>query len=298
MVLSEAQYGSSQKIRYFNFDYNVELSGNEENLMLTGQDDTQIQKEGQAFYGIKSVSDDGLSLQKAELSVKEDTREDKCGIGENGLPNYGIIVLPGVGEEELLLSSDQPGSGEYDYYIKEYYKKGEDGIYTPYSDTVTVYRAKKTGDRIKKVNEETDPSIVVVIRPILPSAALKNKSFTSDYYNGASYREFQQSDGLFEKTDSSGKILYPQNGTVKYRFWKYKMDSSYEDSGWAYSYYYLGSIKRWKDQSWESTEPVTYSTSRTPYGISGTLDLRDQKERNHVLQATDWGSYIPFTAQI
>ena len=129
------------------------------------------------------------------MSVKEDTREDKCGIGENGLPNYGIIILPGVGEEELLLSSDQPGSGEYDYYIKEYYKKGEDGIYTPYSDTVTVYQAKKSGDRIKKVNEETDPSIVAVIRPILPSAALKNKSFTSDYYDGASYREFQQSDG-------------------------------------------------------------------------------------------------------
>lgn len=298
LVLSEAQYGSSQKIRYFNFDYNVELSGNEENLMLTGQDDTQIQKEGQVFYGIKSVSDDGLSLQKAELSVKEDTREDKCGIGENGLPNYGIIVLPGVGEEELLLSSDHLGSGEYDYYIKEYYKKGEDGIYTPYSDTVTVYRAKKTGDRIKKVNEETDPSIVVVIRPILPSAALKNKSFTSDYYNGASYREFQQSDGLFEKTDSSGKILYPQNGTVKYRFWKYKMDSSYEDSGWVYSYYYLGSIKRWKDQNWESTEPVTYSTSRTPYGISGTLDLRDQKERNHVLQATDGGSTTLYSTDL
>ena len=38
--------------------------------MLTGQDDTQIQKEGQAFYGIKSVSDDGLSLQKAEYVCK------------------------------------------------------------------------------------------------------------------------------------------------------------------------------------------------------------------------------------
>ena len=94
-VFPDTLYGSTQKIRYFNFDYSLSLTGIGDILSVIGENGTEIENEAKVFYGKESVCDDGKYLQEAVLSVSTGEKIQGCGLLENGLPNYGFIFLPG-----------------------------------------------------------------------------------------------------------------------------------------------------------------------------------------------------------
>ena len=60
--ISETLFGSTQKIRYFNFDYSLSLGETGDILSVAGENGTELENEAGTFYGKEPVCDDGKYL--------------------------------------------------------------------------------------------------------------------------------------------------------------------------------------------------------------------------------------------
>lgn len=281
-VFPDTLYGSTQKIRYFNFDYSLSLNGTGDILSVIGENGTEIENEAKVFYGKESVCDDGKYLQEAVLSVSTGEKIQGCGLLENGLPNYGFIFLPGESGETYIEPALNNGE-KYSWYVKEKYQLNDDGKYTivsgDYGPKVEIYRIPKGK---KAIYLESSSELIQVLRPIFPSkkatSLMKNDNYL--FWND------QRKDGAYEITDKNGNVIYPQTGTVSYA---YLINKISRDNKPKY-YTYLKKTNRWHTTDWQNTSPETVYTQNVSYGVTGEVNYTSEKERLVVLQGLDTGT--------
>ena len=275
-------YGSTQKIRYFNFDYSLSLDGTGDILSVIGENGTEIENEAKVFYGKESVCDDGKYLQEAVLSVSTGEKIQGCGLLENGLPNYGFIFLPGESGETYIEPALNNGE-KYSWYVKEKYQLSDDGKYTivsgDYGPKVEIYRIPKGK---KAIYLESSSEVIQVLRPIFPSKKATSLMKNDNYLSWNNYRK----DGAYETTDKNGNVIYPQTGTVSYA---YLINKISRDNKPKY-YTYLKKTNRWHTTDWQNTSPETVYTQNVSYGVTGEVNYTSEKERLVVLQDLDTGT--------
>ena len=274
-------YGSTQKIRYFNFDYSLSLDGTGDILSVIGENGTEIENEAKVFYGKESVCDDGKYLQEAVLSVSTGEKLQGCGLLENGLPNYGFIFLPG--EFGSIYIDPALNNGEkYSWYVLEKYQLNDDGKYTivsgNYGPKVEIYRIPKGKNAIYVESNSKD---IQVFRPIFPNKKVTS-SMKNDNYIYRSWNNYRK-DGAYEITDKNGNVIYPQTGTVSYA---YLINKISRDNKPTY-YTYLKKTNRWHTTDWQNTSPEVVSTPNVSYGVTGEVNYISEKERLVVLQGLE-----------
>lgn len=282
-VFPDTLYGSTQKIRYFNFDYSLSLDGTGDILSVIGENGTEIENEAEVFYGKESVCDDGKYLQEAVLSVSTGEKIQGCGLLENGLPNYGFIFLPDVpGTTYITYIEPSLNNGEkYSWYVLEKYQLNDDGKYTiasgDYGPKVEIYRIPK---RKTAIYVESNSKVIQVLRPIFP-----NKKVTSliRNYNYMFWND-QRKDGAYEITDKNGNVIYPQTGTVSYA---YLINKRTGNDKITYSCTYLKKTNRWHTTDWQNTSPEVVYTPNVSYGVTGEVNYTSEKERLVVLQGLE-----------
>lgn len=281
-VFPDTLYGSTQKIRYFNFDYSLSLNGIGDILSVIGENGTEIENEAKVFYGKESVCDDGKYLQEAVLSVSTGEKIQGCGLLENGLPNYGFIFLPGESGETYIEPALNNGE-KYSWYVKEKYQLSDDGKYTivsgDYGPKVEIYRIPKGK---KAIYLESSSEVIQVLRPIFPSKKATSLMKNDNYLSWNNYRK----DGAYETTDKNGNVIYPQTGTVSYA---YLINKISRDNKPKY-YTYLKKTNRWHTTDWQNTSPETVYTLNVSYGVTGEVNYTSEKERLVVLQGLDTGT--------
>ncbi|MDY3085426.1 MAG: hypothetical protein SOR50_01105 [Blautia sp.] len=281
-VFPDTLYGSTQKIRYFNFDYSLSLDGTGDILSVIGENGTEIENEAKVFYGKESVCDDGRYLQEAVLSVSTGEKIEGCGLLENGLPNYGFIFLPGVSGETYIEPALNNGE-KYSWYVLEKYQLNDDGKYTivsgDYGPKVEIYRIPKGK---KAIYLESSSEVIQVLRPIFPSKKATSLMKNDNYLSWNNYRK----DGAYETTDKNGNVIYPQTGTVSYA---YLINKISRDNKPKY-YTYLKKTNRWHTTDWQNTSPETVYTQNVSYGVTGEVNYTSEKERLVVLQGLDTGT--------
>ena len=274
-------YGSTQKIRYFNFDYSLSLDGTGDILSVIGENGTEIENEAKVFYGKESVCDDGKYLQEAVLSVSTGEKLQGCGLLENGLPNYGFIFLPG--EFGSIYIDPALNNGEkYSWYVLEKYQLNDDGKYTivsgNYGPKVEIYRIPKGKNAIYVESNSKD---IQVFRPIFPNKKVTS-SMKNDNYIYRSWNNYRK-DGAYEITDKNGNVIYPQTGTVSYA---YLINKISRDNKPTY-YTYLKKTNRWHTTDWQNTSPEAVYTPNMSYGVTGEVNYTSEKERLVVLQGLE-----------
>lgn len=281
-VFPDTLYGSTQKIRYFNFDYSLSLNGTGDILSVIGENGTEIENEAKVFYGKESVCDDGKYLQEAVLSVSTGEKIQGCGLLENGLPNYGFIFLPGESGETYIEPALNNGE-KYSWYVLEKYQLSDDGKYTivsgDYGPKVEIYRIPKGK---KAIYLESSSEVIQVLRPIFPSKKATSLMKNDNYLSWNNYRK----DGAYETTDKNGNVIYPQTGTVSYA---YLINKISRDNKPKY-YTYLKKTNRWHTTDWQNTSPETVYTQNVSYGVTGEVNYTSEKERLVVLQGLDTGA--------
>ncbi len=276
-VLPEALFGSTQKLRYFNFDYSLSLDGTGDILSVTGENGTEIENEAEVFYGKESVCDDGKYLQEAVLSVSAGEKIQGCGRLENGLPNYGLVFLPSVARErasaciEPILNTGE----KYSWYVFEKYQQNTEGRYELAQDSqgetkVRIYRLSKE----KKFVSHEAGEYVEILRPIIPTAKVskeagdKSGSTSFDWYPNST----GDRGGTYEATDKNGNVIYPQTGKARYSY------------SIIPTFVYLKKTNRWKTTDWEKTAPEIIDTTNMSYGVTGEVSYDSEKDRVIVLQ--------------
>lgn len=280
-VFPDTLYGSTQKIRYFNFDYSLSLDGTGDTLSVIGENGTEIENEAKVFYGKESVCDDGKYLQEAVLSVSTGEKLQGCGLLENGLPNYGFIFLPGESRTTYIEPALSNGE-KYSWYVLEKYQLNDDGKYTivsgDYGPKVEIYRIPKGK---KAIYVESNSKVIQVLRPIFPNKKVTS-SMKNDNYIYQSWNNYRK-DGAYETTDKNGNVIYPQTGTVSYAYLINKI--SRDDKPRYYTY--LKKTNRWHTADWQNTSPEVVSTPNVSYGVTGEVNYTSEKERLVVLQGLE-----------
>lgn len=280
-VFPDTLYGSTQKIRYFNFDYSLSLDGTGDILSVIGENGTEIENEAEVFYGKESVCDDGKYLQEAVLSVSTGEKLQGCGLLENGLPNYGFIFLPGESRTTYIEPALSNGE-KYSWYVLEKYQLNDDGKYTivsgDYGPKVEIYRIPKGK---KAIYVESNSKVIQVLRPIFPNKKVTS-SMKNDNYIYQSWNNYRK-DGAYETTDKNGNVIYPQTGTVSYAYLINKI--SRDDKPRYYTY--LKKTNRWHTADWQNTSPEVVSTPNVSYGVTGEVNYTSEKERLVVLQGLE-----------
>ncbi|NSJ27590.1 DUF7601 domain-containing protein [Blautia glucerasea] len=278
-VFPDTLYGSTQNIRYFNFDYSLSLDGTGDILSVIGENETEIENEADVFYGKESVCDDGKYLQEAVLSVSTGEKLQGCGLLENGLPNYGFIFLPG--EFGSIYIDPALNNGEkYSWYVLEKYQLNDDGKYTivsgNYGPKVVIYRIPKGKNAI---DVESNSTVIQVFRPIFPNKKVTS-SMRNDNYIDQSWWNNYRKDGAYETTDKNGNVIYPQTGTVSYACLINEISRDDETR----LYTYLKKTNRWHTTDWQNTSPEAVCTPNVSYGVTGEVNYTSEKERLVVLQ--------------
>ena len=272
-------YGSTQKIRYFNFDYSLSLDGTGDILSVIGENGTEIENEAEVFYGQESVCDDGKYLQEAVLSVSTGEKLQGCGLLENGLPNYGFIFLPGESGTTYIEPALNNGE-KYSWYVLEKYQLNDDGKYTivsgNYGPKVEIYRIPKGK---KAIYVESNSKVIQVFRPIFPSRKVTSSMKDRNDLSWNNYRK----DGAYETTDKNGNVIYPQTGTVSYA---YLLNGISNNNKTRY-YTYLKKTNRWHTTDWQNTSPEAVYTPNVSYGVTGEVNYTAEKERLVVLQGLE-----------
>lgn len=283
-VFPDTLYGSTQNLRYFNFDYSLSLEGTGDILSVTGENGTELENEAGTFYGKEPVCDDGKYLQEAVLSVSTGEKIQGCGLLENGLPNYGFIFLPGVLGTTYIEPTLNNGE-KYSWYVKEKYQLNDDGKYTivseEYGPKVQIYRISK-GKR--EIYVESSSEFIQILRPIFPN----KKVISSMDYNSVSWNNYRK-DGAYEMTDKNGNVIYPQTGTVDYSYMLHETERQGSENI-SIIYTYLKKTNRWHTTDWQNTLPETVYTPNVSYGVTGEVNYTSEKERLVVLQGLDTGT--------
>ena len=280
-------YGSTQLLRYFNFDYSISMDGTGNLLSVTGDNGTEIVDEDGTFYGNEPVCDDGRYLQEAVLAVSTGAETEGCGRLENGLPNYGF-VFPSevVNNGYIYIEPDLNKSEKYSWYALEKYQMNKDGKYVlvsnNYGSDVEIYKVSKEGFRIWIYNSSGS---VWVLRPIIPTDAViqsMKSNYTSIRWN------YNKADGPYEQTDQAGNVIYPQTGTGSYSYLVNDVDRSGKKEITYYTY--LKKTNRWTTTDWENTSPEVIYTSNASCGVTGKFDYGSKDSRVVVLQGLELGS--------
>lgn len=278
-VLPEALYGSTQKIRYFNFDYSLSMDGTGDILSVIGENGTEIENEAGAFYGKEPVCDDGKFLQEAVLSVNAGEKIQGCGRLENGLPNYGFVFLPNT-YGEIYIEPVLKNGEKYSWYVLEEYHLNDEGKYTivsnDYGPQVKIYKMTKDKNPVTVYKSRN----VQILRPIIPTTTVvQSTKVTGNSWN------YNHSDGAYEQIDKKKNVIYSQTGTGSYSYLINEI-SSY-NYGTKTDYTYLKKTNRWKTTDWENTAPETISTANMAYGVTGEFDYASEKDRVVVLQGLE-----------